>query len=44
MFPLLLIIRQYFLATNFIAFGFVILSDSNSNRDDLVEILLFKAF
>ena len=39
MFPLLLIIRQYFLAINFIAFNFTILPELNSKPNNLVEVL-----
>ena len=42
--PLLLIIRQYFLTINFIAFGFIILSDLNSDPKNLVEILFIRVF
>ena len=41
-FPLLLTIRQ--ITISFMAFDFVILSDSNSNCDNLVETLFFKGF
>ena len=43
-FLLLLIMRQYFLAITFIAFDFVILSDLNCNRNNLVEVLFIKVF
>ena len=44
MFPLLIIIRQYFLIATFITFDFIILSDLNSNLDNLVEIYLLDLF
>ena len=39
---MLLIIRQYFLAINFIASDFIILSDLNSNPIILVESLYIR--
>ena len=35
-------IRQFFLTINFIAFGFVILPDLNSNPNNLVETLFIR--
>ena len=41
---MLLIIRQYFLTINFIAFYFIILSDLNAKPNNLVEILFIRVF
>ena len=43
-FPLIIIVRQYFLTTNFIVFGFIILFDLNSNPSNLVENLFIRVF
>ena len=41
---MLLIIRQYFLTKNFIPFDFVLLSDLNSNRNNLAEVEFINIF
>ena len=43
-FPLLLIIRQYFLTINFIVSDFIIIPELNLNPYNLVEILSIRVF